>query len=75
MKRRNKKKPVRPKAKLGLPDLEQAKASVIGSLPSPGSQREYRRAIDEFVGWYCSGQVDASASEIGSHMPRAGGSL
>jgi site-specific recombinase XerD len=52
--RKNKKKPVRPKIKLGLPDLEQAKAAVIGSLPSSGSQREYRRAIDEFVGWYCS---------------------
>jgi hypothetical protein len=27
---------------------------VVSSLPSPGSQREYRRAIDEFVAWYCS---------------------
>ena len=34
--------------------MEQAKAAVIGSLPSPGSQREYRRAIDELVAWYCS---------------------
>lgn len=54
MKHRNKRKPVRPKTKLGLPDLEQAKAAVIGSLSSSGSQREYRRAIDEFVAWYCS---------------------
>ena len=43
MKRKNKRKPFRPKTKLGLPDLEQAKAAVVGSLPSPGSQREYRR--------------------------------
>jgi hypothetical protein len=27
---------------------------VVGSLSSPGSQGEYRRAIDEFVAWYCS---------------------
>ena len=54
MKHRNKRKPVRPKTKLGLPDLEQARAAVVGSLSSPGSQREYRRAIDEFVAWYCS---------------------
>ena len=36
MKTRNKRKPVRPKTKLGLPDLEQAKAAVVGSLPSRG---------------------------------------
>ena len=41
------------KSKLGLPDLEQAKAAVVGSLPSPGSQREYTRSINEFVAWYC----------------------
>ena len=54
MKRRNKRRPVRPRTKLGLPDLEQARAAVVASLSSPGSQREYRRAIDEFVAWYCS---------------------
>jgi hypothetical protein len=27
---------------------------VVGGLSSPGSQREYGRAIDEFVAWYCS---------------------
>ena len=26
----------------------------------------------QFVGSSCGGQVDASASDIGSHMPRAG---
>jgi site-specific recombinase XerD len=44
----------RPKTKLGLPDLEQAKAAVLASLRSPESQRSYRHAIDEFVFWYCS---------------------
>ncbi len=37
----------RPKARLGLPDLDQSKAAVIGSLRSPESQRGYRHAIDE----------------------------
>ncbi len=39
---------------LRLPDLDQAKAAVIGSLPSKESQRGHRHAIDEFVSWYCS---------------------
>ena len=53
MKRRNKRRSAKPKTKLALPDLEQAKAAVVASLTSPGSQREYRRAIDGFVAWYC----------------------
>ena len=44
----------RPKTKLGLPDLEHAKAAVLVSLRSPESQRSYRRSIDDFVCWYCS---------------------
>ena len=44
----------RQKTKLGLPDLEQAKAAVLVSLRSPESQRSYRHSIDEFVFWYCS---------------------
>ncbi len=47
-------RPVRLKTKLGLPDLEQAKATVLASLRSPESQRSYRHSIDEFVLWYCS---------------------
>jgi len=39
--------------KIGLPDLDQSKAAVIGSLPSPESPRGYRYAIDEFIEWYC----------------------
>ena len=49
-----KKKTARPKLRLGLPDLDQSKAAVLGSLRSPESQRGYRHAIDEFVEWYCS---------------------
>jgi hypothetical protein len=49
-----KRKLARRKTKLGLPDLDHAKATVLASLHSPESQRSYRHAIDEFVGWYCS---------------------
>jgi site-specific recombinase XerD len=44
----------RRKAKLGLPDLEHAKAAVLESLRSAESQRSYCRSIDDFVRWYCS---------------------
>jgi site-specific recombinase XerC len=44
----------RPKAKLGLPDLDHSKAAVLDSLRSPESKRGYRHAIDEFIEWYCS---------------------
>jgi len=40
--------------KLGLPDLDHAKAAVLASLGSPESQCSHRHAIDEFVEWYCS---------------------
>src|SRR5215467_91097 len=46
--------PKRPKAKLGLPDLDHSKAAVLDSLRSPQSKRGYRHAIDEFIQWYCS---------------------
>jgi len=48
------KKGQRPKMKLGLPDLDQAKAAVLNSLHSPESQRGYRHSIDEFIAWYYS---------------------
>src|SRR5947199_10015180 len=50
----NRRKIGRPKTRLGLPDLDQSKAAVIGSLRSPESNRGYRHAIDEFIQWYCS---------------------
>jgi len=46
-------KPKRPKAKLGLPDLDHSKSAVLDSLRSPESKRGYRHAIDEFIQWYC----------------------
>jgi site-specific recombinase XerD len=44
----------RRRTRLGLPDLDHAKAAVLASLRSPESQRSYQHAIDEFVGWHCS---------------------
>jgi hypothetical protein len=50
MRSKNKKrKPPRWKTKLGLPDLDNAKAAVLASLHSPESQRSYRHAIDELL--------------------------
>src|ERR1700757_1377661 len=51
---RTKKKKAKPKTKLGLPDLDNAKAPGLASLRSPESQRGYRHSIDEFINWYCS---------------------
>jgi hypothetical protein len=48
------KKARRPRVKLGLPDLDQAKGAVLSSLRSAKSQRGYRHSIDEFIAWYCS---------------------
>jgi len=50
----NRGKSNRAKTKLGLPDLEHVKSSVLVSLRSPESQRSYRRSIEDFVAWYCS---------------------
>jgi site-specific recombinase XerD len=44
----------KPKTVLRLPDLEQARNSVLNSLPAASSQESYGHAIDEFIGWYCS---------------------
>ena len=37
-----------------LPELEQAKIGVLNTLGSPQSQRTYRRAMEEFISWYCA---------------------
>lgn len=42
------------KSVLRLLYLEHAEAAVLNSLSSPGAQRGYRHAIDEFVDWYCA---------------------
>ena len=46
--------PNRPKAKLGLPDLDHSRSAVLESLRSPESKRGYQHALDEFIEWYCS---------------------
>ena len=51
---RQKKKPLRPKRALRLPDLEQSKRTVVSSLGAASSRQSYSHAIDEFVRWYCS---------------------
>ncbi len=56
--------PKMPKTKLGLPDLEHSKASVLNSLRSPESKRGYRHAIDEFVHRYCSEPCDERAIDV-----------
>jgi site-specific recombinase XerD len=39
---------------LRLPDLDQAKSTVLNSLSSIDPQRGYRHTIEEFIEWYCS---------------------
>lgn len=51
---KNRRKHTAPKTVLKLPDLDQAKTSVLNSLSSKDAQRGYRHAIEEFVDWYCS---------------------
>ena len=53
-KKLKRRKTIRAKWRLGLPDLEHAKSAVLVSLRSPESQRSYRRSIEDFVCWYCS---------------------
>jgi hypothetical protein len=42
------------KIALRLPDLDHAKSSVLNSLSSPRSRRNYHFAMDQFITWYCS---------------------
>jgi hypothetical protein len=48
------KKPVVQKMVLRLPDLDHAKTSVLSSLSSPRSRRNYKFAMEQFIDWYCS---------------------
>jgi site-specific recombinase XerC len=50
---RTKKHVVR-KIVLSLPDLDHAKTSVLNSLSSPRSRRNYKFAMEQFITWYCS---------------------
>jgi len=52
--RKKKSKPNYRKIVLRLPDLDHAMASVLNSLSSSQSRRNYRFAMDQFIAWYCS---------------------
>ena len=52
--KRSKRRPGAPKRVLRLPDLDQAKRTVLQTLGSPASVRAYEIAIDDFISWYCS---------------------
>src|SRR5580698_8489251 len=52
--RKKNKKPLRRKIVLRLPDLDHAKNSVLNSLSSPNSRRNYKFAMEQFITWYCS---------------------
>ena len=53
MPKRTRKHVVR-KTVLRLPDLDHAKTSVLNSLSSPRSRRNYKFAMEQFIDWYCS---------------------
>jgi hypothetical protein len=53
MPKRTKKHVVR-KTVLRLPNLDHAKTSVLNSLSSPRSRRNYKFAMEQFIDWYCS---------------------
>jgi hypothetical protein len=52
--RKKSKKLNRARIVLRLPDLDHSKTSVLNSLSSPRSRRNYRFAMDQFISWYCS---------------------
>lgn len=39
---------------LRLPDLDHAKTSILNSLSSPRSRRNYKFAMEQFIDWSCS---------------------
>ena len=55
MAHRNRSKPSKARSMLRLADLEQSKNAVLHSPGEASSQESYGHAIDEFIGWYCSG--------------------
>ena len=52
--REKSRKTLRRKIVLRLPDLDHAKYSVLSTLTSPNSRRNYRFAMEQFITWYCS---------------------
>ncbi len=57
--RKKNKKPRCRKVALRLPDLDHAKNSVLSSLSSPNSRRNYRFAMEQF----CAMSTEASSSK------------
>jgi hypothetical protein len=53
MRKRNRRPPCR-KIVLKLPDLDHTKATVLNSLSSSHSRRNYKFAMEQFITWYCS---------------------
>jgi site-specific recombinase XerD len=51
---KGKKRPIYRKIVLRLTDLDHAKSSVLNSLSSPHSRRNYKFAMEQFITWYCS---------------------
>jgi hypothetical protein len=43
---------------LTIPELEQSKTAVLNTLASIHSRRCYAFAIDRFIAWYCSGELE-----------------
>jgi hypothetical protein len=41
------------RATLTIPELEQSKTAVLGTLASVHSRRSYKHAIEQFISWYC----------------------
>jgi hypothetical protein len=54
MPKKNNRKRLSHKIVLRLPDLDHAKSSVLNSLSSPRSRRNYKFAMEQFITWYCS---------------------
>lgn len=52
--RTRKGRPICRKIVLRLPELDHAKTSVLNSLSSPHSRRNYKFAMEQFIAWYCS---------------------
>jgi hypothetical protein len=58
------KKLVPRKLVLRLPDLDHAKSSVLNSLSSPHSRRNYKFAMEQFITWYGTDVLSKHASGV-----------
>ena len=69
--RKKNKIPLHRKIVLRLPDLNHAKNSVLNSLSSPNSRRNYRFAMEQFITWYYSEPRLALKPSRGPEIPAA----